>query len=133
VEAFDDRLQVDGKYPLDQTFSRGRETNHHDPVVLRVALALNQAIALQIVDHGADVPVAAQKLAPEITLRQRAQVKQRFENRELAVGKPLYRDFPGQKAGHRLGRPQELDVGIQCPLLASCPSVMSTHRALPLI
>src|SRR5690348_771091 len=69
----------------DQASTRWREANNDHSPVLLLAVAPHPAALFQIVDYNGDVAAAAQELAGQIALIQRAEMKQRLQNGKLPM------------------------------------------------
>jgi hypothetical protein len=104
---------VAGKDLRDQPASRLGQRHHDEPAVVATPLLLDETAADEVADHDGGVAVAAQQLLTEIALAQRPVMQQRLQHAELADGEPGRRHHAPHPRGHRLGRPHELDVGVE--------------------
>ena len=83
------------------------------PAVVGIALAQHQPEPFEIVDHGGDIAAALKHLLADFALRQRAQVVERLEHRELRGGQAAERVALRQAGEERIGAAGQLDEAIE--------------------
>jgi len=118
---------VAGEDLLDQSPPRGGQRDHHEPPIVTPAHLLDQPAADEVGHDDRGVAVAAQQLGAEIALAQRAVVQQRLQHAELADGQARRRHHAVHPGGDRLGRPHQLDVGVEGGGLGRSARVAGRH------
>jgi hypothetical protein len=84
-----------------------------EPAIVVPARLLDEAAPHEVADDDGGVAVAAQQLDAEIALAQRAVVQQRLQDAELPDRETHRRHHSAHAGGDGLGRPHELDVGVE--------------------
>ena len=102
-----------GEENADEPTALVGEADRDEAAIIAPAGPAHQPAQGEIADHHRDVAAAAQQLASEVALAERAQVPQRLEGAELADGETGCRHAGLEPRGHRLRRPHQLDVGVQ--------------------
>jgi len=105
------------------------QRHHDEAAIVTTPLLLDQPAADEIADHHGGVAVAAQQLRAEIALAERAVMEQGFQHAELADGEPGAGHHAAHAGGHGLGRPHELDVGVERDRLQGGARVARGHRS----
>jgi len=104
---------VAGKDLADQPVAALGQRDGDEAAIVVPPLLVDQLAAHEVShDHGG-VAVAAQQLLPEIPLAQRTVVQQRLQHAELSDREPGTGHHARDPRGDGLGRPHELDVGVQ--------------------
>jgi hypothetical protein len=111
----------------DEPASRLGEGDRHVAPVVAPARPLHEAPAQQIAHHHRGVGVAPQELLPEVALAERPVVQERLQRPELPDGEPGFGHHPAHPRGERLGRPHELDVGVEGRCLGGAAGVACGH------
>jgi len=115
--------------PADQPATALGEAHRDHPPVLGPPLLADQPPSHQVAHHHGGVAAAAQELAPDLALRERAVVEQRLQGPELAdgqIGGPHHVAHPRR---HRLRRAHQLDVGVEGDDLVGAAGVAGRHRS----
>src|SRR6185503_12396976 len=77
---------VPGEEVTDEPTALVGETDRDEAAIVTTPGPTHQSTECEIADHHGDVAAAAQQLASEIALAERAQVQQRLQGAELADG-----------------------------------------------
>jgi hypothetical protein len=120
---------VTGKDRGDQPASPLGQRDHDEAAIVATPLLRDQAAAHEVADHDRGVAVAAQQLLAELALAERTVVQQRLQHAELPDGEPGLRHHAADPRRDRLGRPHQLDVGVEGGRLGRRTRVAGRHRS----
>jgi len=112
---------------VDQAAAALAQRHGHEPAIVAPARPLDEPPAHEVGHDHRGVAVAAQELLPEITLAERTVVEQRLQHTELADRQARLGHDPADPVRHGLGRPHQLDVGIQRDRLDRSARVPRRH------
>jgi hypothetical protein len=119
---------VAGKDGLDQPAPGRGQRDHDKSSIVAPSLLLDQPPAHQVGHHHRGVAIAAEQLGPEIALTERPVVQERLQHAELADRERRLGHDPADPARDRLGRPHELDVGVEHGRLDRAAGIAGRHR-----
>jgi hypothetical protein len=105
------------------------QRDHDEAAIVATPLLRDQATAHEVADHDRGVAVAAQQLLAELTLAERTVVQQRLQHAELPDREPGRRHHATDSRRDRLGRPHQLDVGVEGGRLGRRTRVAGRHRS----
>jgi hypothetical protein len=118
---------VTREYAGDQAAPSRRESNRDHTAVGFLAFAADETAFFEVVDYDREIAAAAQKFARQITLVQRAKVKQSLKDGELAVRQAAHLYARVETGRNRVRGPQEIDEGAQGALGFRSSFEMSRH------
>jgi hypothetical protein len=120
---------VPGKDRGDQPAAPLGQRDHDEAAIVATALLRHQPPAHEVADHHRGVAIAAQQLLAELALAERAVMQQRLQHAELPDGEPGLRHHAADAGRDRLGRPHQLDVGVEGGGLGRRARVAGRHRS----
>jgi hypothetical protein len=100
-----------------------------EPAIVTPALLLHERATHEVAHDDRGVAVATQKLLTEIALTQRPVMQQGLQHAKLADGEPGGCHHPADARGHGLGRPHQLDVGVERRRFRWGAAIPRRHRS----
>jgi hypothetical protein len=104
---------VAGEDVRDQPPAGNSQTHGDVPAIVAPPRLVHQAAPDEVADHHRGVAVRAQQLLAEVPLAEWSVVQQGLQHAELADGEPHRGHHAAHASGDGLGRPHQLDVGVE--------------------